>query len=131
MHRRALSKIYLPPESHVEIARYAERLLVSGGCLGVLPTPVEELYRVGNVEEVKLHQSDLASIFSNFSQRAKDAVTSLLSKIRGAADLRRRVVFMPRKTPSLGSSSPELTNWAIRPYLGTGSTPTSSTTTVR
>lgn len=93
MNSQAL-KLYLAPDSHREIARLAKGLLVRGGCLGVLPTPVEQLYVLRDIEEVKVETSDLASLLAGFTQKARDAVKGVLNKVRGAADLRRRVIFM-------------------------------------
>jgi hypothetical protein len=95
MPRQPFSKLYVPPESHVEIAQYAKTLLVRGDCLGVLPTPVQHLYTVGNVEEVELDRAEMASLLERFSQAAKNTISAIWSKVRGAADLKRRVIFMP------------------------------------
>ena len=96
MSRPSYSKLYVPPESHIEIAQYAKTLLVRGDCLGVLPTPVQHLYAVGNVQEVELDRATMASVFERFSQAAKNAISEIWSKVRGAADLKKRVVFIPQ-----------------------------------
>jgi hypothetical protein len=62
--------------------------------LGVLPTPIGQLYEVAQIEEVELDRSAGASIWRRFSAAAKELIKSALDQVRGAADLRRRVVFI-------------------------------------
>jgi IrrE N-terminal-like domain len=89
-------KIYVRPDSELEIAEHASRLLTRGDCLGVLPTPIDRLYDLAKVREVELDRSEASSILSRFSEHAKSLVMGILNQVRGAADLRKRIVFMPQ-----------------------------------
>jgi len=57
---------------------------------------VEQLYEIAKVKEVKLDRSEAASIWSRFSERARRLVMGAMNKVRGAADLKKRVVFVPQ-----------------------------------
>jgi len=70
--------------------------LVRADCLGVLPTPITQLYEVAKIEEIELDRSEGASIWRRFSTAAKELVKGIIEQVRGAADLRRRVVFIPQ-----------------------------------
>jgi len=89
-------KLYNRPQSEVEIVRRANRLLIRGDCVGVLPTPVEQLYEIAKVKEIKLDRSEAASIWSRFTKRARQLVMNVINEVRGAADLKKRVVFVPQ-----------------------------------
>jgi len=91
-----IPKLYVPPDSGREIRERARALLVRGDCLGILPTPIEHLYKVAKIEEVELDQQEMGPIWERFSQTARNMVTGLLNRVRGAADLKKRVVFMPQ-----------------------------------
>jgi hypothetical protein len=90
-----IPKLYVRPESELEIAQRVKTLLVRGDCLGILPTPIEHLYEVAKIKEVELDREEIASIWNRFSQAARGMVKGLLERVRGAADLKKRVVFMP------------------------------------
>src|SRR2546426_2748644 len=96
MSRLYIPKLYVRPDSEREIARMAKGLLVRGDCLGILPTPIMRLYDVARVEEVELDRSETSSMWSRFSERARDVVMGLINQVRGAADLKKRVIFMPQ-----------------------------------
>src|SRR5436853_2052499 len=91
-----IPKLYIRPQSEAEVAHKANGLLIRGDCVGVLPTPVEQLYDVAKVKEVKLDRSEAASIWSRFSERARRLVMGAMNQVRGAADLKKRVVFVPQ-----------------------------------
>src|SRR5688572_10049881 len=94
-----IPKLYVRPDSELDVAEKARILLVRSECLGVLPTPIDRLFEVAKVSEVELDRSEMLSLWSGFSESAKRLVTGamgIISQIRGAADLRKRVIFMPR-----------------------------------
>lgn len=96
MSSLVIPKLYIRPQSEVEIARRANRLLIRGGCVGVLPTPIEQLYEIAKVKEIELDRSEAASIWSRFSKRARQLVMNVINEVRGAADLKKRVVYVPQ-----------------------------------
>jgi Zn-dependent peptidase ImmA (M78 family) len=96
MSRLVIPKLYVRPKSEVEIARKANSLLIRGHCVGILPTPVEQLYEIAKVKEVELDRSEAASIWNRFSERARQLVMGVINQVRGAADLKKRVVFVPQ-----------------------------------
>ncbi len=96
MPHQTPSKLLIPPASHIEIAAQAKALLVRADCLGVLPTPIEQLYAADRVREIKVDAHELASFLARFGDAAKETITAVLSKVRGAADLKRKVIFMPQ-----------------------------------
>jgi uncharacterized protein DUF955 len=89
-------KLYVRPQSETEIARKANGLLVRGDCVGILPTPVDQLYEIAKVKEVELDRSEASSVWTRFSERARQLVQGVINEVRGAADLKKRVVFVPR-----------------------------------
>ena len=91
-----IPKLYVRPQSEAEVARRANGLLARGDCVGVLPTPVAQLYEIAKVKEVKLDRSEALSIWNRFSERARRLVMGAMNKVRGAADLKKRVVFVPQ-----------------------------------
>jgi hypothetical protein len=91
-----IPKLYVPPDSRPEIAQRARTLLTRGDCLGILPTPIEHLYDVAKIEEVEIDEEAMAFTWGRFSDAARNMVMGLLNKVRGAADLKKRVVFMPQ-----------------------------------
>lgn len=96
MSRLLIPKLYVRPDSAIEIAQRVKSLLIRGDCLGILPTPIEHLYHVAEVEEIELDRDEIASMWGRFSAAARDMVTGLMNRVRGAADIKKRVVFMPR-----------------------------------
>jgi uncharacterized protein DUF955 len=91
-----IPKLYVRPDSEPEIAQRAKTLLIRGDCLGILPTPIEHLYDVAKVEEIEVDREEMVSMWGRFSKGARNMVMGLLSKVRGAADLKKRVVFVPQ-----------------------------------
>jgi len=94
-----IPKLYVRPDSELEIVEKAQTLLVRAECLGTLPTPIDRLFETAKISEVELDRSEMLSLWTRFSAGAKRMVSGamgIINQIRGAADLRRRVVFMPR-----------------------------------
>lgn len=89
-------KIYIRPDSELKIVEHVTSLLVRGDSLGILPTPIDRLYDIAKVKEVELDSSAASSAWSRFSEHAKSLVMGIINQVRGAADLRKRVVFIPQ-----------------------------------
>lgn len=92
--RRAFDRYYAKPQSCDEIARIAETLLVRGQCVDVLPTPIERLFEIARVEELVLPAPDERGFLTRLQSEAQQAFKIMVQKVRGAADLRRRVVYI-------------------------------------
>lgn len=89
-------KWHVRPDSGQEIVDRARILLVRADSLGVLPTPIHRLYDFAKVGEIELNREEASSFLSKFTQRAKDAILGIINQVRGAADLKKRVVFVPQ-----------------------------------
>lgn len=89
-----MSRLYERPDSSALVAEHARKLIVRADCLGVLPTPIDRLYEVAKVTEVGLDSPELMPTWRELSDSAKAIVGGILSRLRGAANLRKRVVFI-------------------------------------
>jgi len=83
------------PDSESELSELAEQTIKRAGAVGVLPTPIDDLIKaskiveIANVEELKI--GFLATLKAQFRDTFKDA----MQKVRGIADLRERVIYIP------------------------------------
>ncbi|WBH17728.1 ImmA/IrrE family metallo-endopeptidase [Sphingomonas radiodurans] len=83
----------LTPVQLAKIRNEAERALREAGALGVLPTPIQDILAVANVEEVKedvLNEGFLARM----RHKAGDAVKRALSKVMGLFDAAAGLIFL-------------------------------------
>jgi hypothetical protein len=82
------------PESEQKIAELARRLLIRADAIGVLPTPIEELCKIAQVELI----ADLPTegFLRKFGVSATRLLRQALQKVRGVADLRERANYIPK-----------------------------------
>jgi Zn-dependent peptidase ImmA (M78 family) len=85
------------PDSQTEIRKLADRALRRAAAIGKLPTPIDDLIAAANLRN---EDSDDAKVrfAARLSNEARSIFTGLWQKIRGIADLRNRVVYIPRDT---------------------------------
>lgn len=84
------------PESHDEISGLVRRLLTKADAFDKLPTPIERLFEIARIQEIEdLPEAD-SSFLSSLSERALNAFFVGRQKIRGMADIRKRVVYIPK-----------------------------------
>ena len=91
------SRKYAPPDSKVELDDLAERLLDASGSRDVLPTPLEQIAAVKNLELVTEDDS-IFNYMKRLPKKAKKNFISATEKLRGASDLRNRIIFVPTNT---------------------------------
>ena len=88
---------YTPPDSKAELDDLAERLLDAGGCRDVLPTPLEQIAAVKNLELVTEDDS-IINYMKRLTKKSKKVLVSAREKLRGASDLRNSIIFVPTNT---------------------------------
>src|ERR1700683_4333936 len=84
------------PESHDEISRLVRRLLIKANALDVLPTPIERLFEVARIQQIEDLPEPDSSFLESLGERGLNAFFVAKQKIRGMADLRQRVVYIPK-----------------------------------
>lgn len=82
-----------------EIRRIALKHLKKAGAIGTLPTPIEQLAVCANIDVDSNLDSARESFLAKLSKPFYDNWTWLRQKLRGIADLRERVIYVP-DTPS-------------------------------
>lgn len=82
------------PESGAEIIQLAQKTLLRAGCLDVLPTPLDELYKQTRIETIDLPPLEEMPKL-RIGVAGKELLRTALQKVRGIADLRRRAVYLP------------------------------------
>ncbi len=83
----------LTPAQLLNVRRHARRALLEAGALGNLPTPVDHILAVANVEQVEdevLNEKFLSKLRS----KAGDALKRALSKVVGVFDVKSNIVFV-------------------------------------
>ena len=91
------SRKYAPPDSKVELDDLAERLLDASGCRDILPTPLEQIAAIKNLELVTEDDS-IFNYMKRLPKKAKKNFISATEKLRGASDLRNSIIFVPTNT---------------------------------
>jgi transcriptional regulator with XRE-family HTH domain len=85
----------LRPESEVEVSKVADRLLRRAGVLGKLPTPIDDLIKCAGVGDVGNAEDFKDRFLFSLPEKVRDVFQSAWQKIRGIADMRERVVYVP------------------------------------
>ena len=88
---------YTPPDSKIELDDLAERLLDASDCRDILPTPLEQIAAIKNLELVTEDDS-IFDYMKRLTKGAKKVFGSAREKLRGASDLRNSVIFVPTNT---------------------------------
>lgn len=86
------------PASSQEIAKIASDLLRRSNTAGLLPTPIDEIIAAANLTEPEDPEPFIQSFLSSLPRVTRDVFLSGWQKIRGIADLRERVIYIPRET---------------------------------
>ncbi|MGC2819990.1 MAG: hypothetical protein WA198_09920 [Candidatus Sulfotelmatobacter sp.] len=84
------------PESHEEISRLVRGLLARSDSFDVLPTPIDRHFEFAKVREIEDLPEPDGNFLSSLGERALNAFFVSRQKIRGIADMRRRVVYIPK-----------------------------------
>lgn len=86
------------PTSVSDLAKIADFTLREAGAIGRLPTPIDSLLTAADIGEVFDPEAAKEQFLSTLAEGARDGFLALWQKIRGIADLRERVVYVPRET---------------------------------
>ena len=89
-------RLAVRPKSEPKISRLAHKLLREADALGVLPTPLDQLFTVAKVTNISALPEE--GFLQSLSERAKGFFRSAMQKIRGIADLREKATYVPRDT---------------------------------
>lgn len=85
------------PETHDDITRLVEKLLYKADAVDIYPTPMSRLFDVAKITEVGSLPDPQSGFVKSLSQKALSVFLSAVQKIRGIADMRERVVYVPRR----------------------------------
>lgn len=89
------SQLLRRPETEADLSALAERILRKADVIGVLPTPIDELLRIENIEQISNLDELQESFFKRLKSHAIEGYHSAIQSLRGIADLRERVVYVP------------------------------------
>jgi Zn-dependent peptidase ImmA (M78 family) len=73
----------------------AEHSLQKAGAVGVLPTPISDLVRAASITEINSLDSLRKGFLSKLKKKSKETFGVMIQKVRGIADLRERVNYIP------------------------------------
>lgn len=88
------------PDSEHELIAHADRLLRAAGAVGTLPTPIDDLYQAARITNEVEAEAAKERFFARLSKQGREVFLSLWQKLRGIADLRDRVVYIPKGVPA-------------------------------
>jgi hypothetical protein len=89
--------VFHQPDSHDDISRLVNRLLNKADAFDVLPTPMGRLFEVARIKEVGKLPDPEGGFVKTLGDQARATFLRAMQKIRGIADLRARVVYVPRR----------------------------------
>jgi Zn-dependent peptidase ImmA (M78 family) len=87
-------KIITRPESEDKLSDMVRKLLREADAMGVLPTPIERLFEIARVTNVDRLPDE--SFLANLSAQTKGLFKGAWQKLRGIADLREKVTYVPK-----------------------------------
>ncbi len=96
--RKAGSIVAERPDSQEEVSQIAERMLRAAGAVGKLPTPIDDLVRAAEVVDEAESPGLIERFASMLNEGRRNLFRATLQKLRGIADLRERVVYVPNDT---------------------------------
>jgi hypothetical protein len=91
--------IFTPPNSAAEIEQLANRAIRRAGAIGVLPTPIDDLFAAADIADKSDGDNSILNFLSTLDERARSLFKTAISKVRGIADMRERAVYIPTDTP--------------------------------
>ena len=86
------------PESAEEVSKYARRALRAASAIGELPTPIDDLLAAAKVGNLKIDEDVKERFFASLTGPSKQAFETMWQKVRGIADLRKRVAYVDENT---------------------------------
>lgn len=86
------------PHSELDIRHLADLALRKAGALGRLPTPIDDLIAAAGIRDEADPRGLQEQFLASLAESVRDSWQALFQKIRGIADLRERVVYVPAST---------------------------------
>jgi hypothetical protein len=83
------------PETEEDLSTLAEGVLRKAGAIGVLPTPIDDLLNAEKIEQINKLDELHVSFLNRLKHQATERYHSIIQSLRGIADLRERVVYVP------------------------------------
>lgn len=90
--------VMVRPESADEVSKHAMRTLRAADALGKLPTPMDDLLTAAKVGNLRIDEEAKESFSSRLIGTAKNEFNLMWEKIRGIADLRKRIIYVDENT---------------------------------
>lgn len=100
------------PTNEKELSELAEIIINKADAVGVLPTPIDDLVLAASVTEISKLDRLNESFLSGLKKNVRDTFKEVMQKVRGIADLRERVIYIP------GSENPSRAVFAKAHELG-------------
>lgn len=88
------------PQSVAEISKLSERTLRQAGAIGILPTPIDEVINAATVTEGGSFEELSDGFLTSLKRSARETFLYTKQKIRGIADLRERIIYIPNSDNS-------------------------------
>ena len=85
------------PENEKDISKIANNLLRRADALGCLPTPIDQLIEVSTINEIDSLDELNEGFITTLKHNAQAIFKSAIQKVRGIADLRERVNYIPEQ----------------------------------
>lgn len=107
MRNKKQGSFFVRPDSEKSLSKLAEEAIKKADAFGILPTPIDELIsasKISNVDEMDALQE---GFLSKLVGKSKDTFKTLMQKIRGIADLREKVIYVPREDNHVRSLFPK------------------------
>ena len=91
-------ELIVRPESAEEVSKYARKTLRAADAIGRLPTPIDDLLAAAKIGNLKIDEEVKQSFAAQLTGFVRQEFYSMWQKIRGIADLRKRVTYVDDNT---------------------------------
>ncbi len=90
--------VMVRPESANEVSKFAIRTLRAADALGKLPTPMDDLLAAAKIGNLQIDEEAKENFSARLIGAAKNEFNLMWERIRGIADLRKRIIYVDENT---------------------------------
>ncbi|MCK5613846.1 hypothetical protein KAR91_68915 [Candidatus Pacearchaeota archaeon] len=107
MSAKNQNSFFIRPETEKEVSELSEKVLKKADAYGVLPTPIDEIIEAEKISSVDDMEALEDGFLSKLTRKSRDTFKSMIQKVRGIADLREKVNYVPKADNHVRSRFPK------------------------